>query len=162
MTLIVDGNLTITNASAIKLDFNVSIAVSGCITITGGSLTVLVTPEQNGQSVTLLTSSQGCLSGEFGSVVVNSTEACLNASAYPTYTQADLRVVVEITESNEDGCNNTTSDITAKQGGIVAGVIIFVALVAAGVATGVKYTKQRKEQMQLKSTLAKLSTNPDK
>jgi len=86
-------------------------------------------------------------------VTAESDDACTLVSADPTYTLTSMTVLLTF----EDICGESVSLTGAQIGGIAAGVIVFVAIVA-GIAGGI-YWHQRKQRMQRESKQVKNSLN---
>jgi hypothetical protein len=143
--LLLAGNLTLANSSALQLDgLQSGLTVSGCAKLSG-TLIVNLSPDDvesikiNGTTVglTVVQSTQNCLEGQFDSVVVQqptglgSSTACEGALDYSsTYTTSSLTLLFTPPPSCNLNLNEDTPVSTVWWVALIVAGFIVVAVVA--------------------------------
>jgi hypothetical protein len=146
----INGSLTLTNASAITIQNNASITVSGCLTV-GGDL-ILKLPFESGQAsgnITVIEFGGGYCSGSPGTfksatVVAEGAPACTKVKNTVGYGERSISVLYQYDIS---GCAPNDASVAALSVGAIVGIAVGGAAFVAIVLATVFYVRFRQKVM---------------
>jgi len=104
--IFVDGS-AIFSSQNISVDGNSTVNVASCVNINGGNLQIsdsVIREYLSGdiQNITVITSKAGCISGNFSSVMVGTTNSCRKVVASQKQTDDSVFVVFNVNDSECD------------------------------------------------------------
>jgi hypothetical protein len=150
--VVINGSLTLTNASAITIQSNASITVSGCLTV-GGDLIVKL-PFESGQAsgnITVIEFGGGyCegMPGQFNSTTVVSEGAppCTKVSSTAQYGE---RMISLLYQYDVSGCGTPSLDasVAALTTGAIVGIAVGGAALVGIILATVFYARFRRKVM---------------